>query len=113
MLQVNERQDNGVTVLDLEGNIIMGGGSAVLREALRRLIDEGKNKIFLNFAAVKYIDSSGIGELVSGLEAVNRNGGQLRLFNLPEKVTEVMALSSLLSSFEVYATESDARKAPQ
>ncbi|HEY0321812.1 MAG TPA: STAS domain-containing protein [Pyrinomonadaceae bacterium] len=113
MLNITERQAGDAVVLDLEGNIIMGGGSAELRNNIRRLIQEGKEKVILNFARVKYIDSSGVGELVSSSVALSRVSGQLKLLNLPEKVEEVMALSSLLSIFEVYDDESEAvRKSP-
>lgn len=108
MLNITERQAEDAAILDLDGNIIMGSGSAQLRETIRRLIREGKEKIILNLAGVKYIDSSGVGELVSSSVALNRAGGHLKLLNLPEKVEEVMALSSLLSIFEVYEDESKA-----
>jgi anti-sigma B factor antagonist len=108
MLTIRERQAGDAVVLDLEGNIIMGGGSAELRDNIRRLIQEGKEKVILNFSGVKYIDSSGVGELVSGSVALNRVSGQLKLLHLPEKVEEVMALSSLLSIFEVYDDEAEA-----
>ena len=70
MLNITERQAGDTTVLDLEGNIIMGGGSTHLRETIRRLIEEDKKKLILNFAHVKYLDSSGVGELVSGSVAL-------------------------------------------
>jgi anti-anti-sigma factor len=108
MLNITERAAGDAAILDLDGNIIMGGGSAQLRDTVRRLIQEGKEKIILNLAGVKYIDSSGVGELVSTSVALNRVGGQLKLLNMPEKVEEVMALSSLLSIFEVYEDEQKA-----
>ena len=111
MLKINERQVEGVTILDLEGNVIMGGGSQLLRDTIRRLIEEGKKQVLLNFGGVKYIDSSGVGELVSGLVALNREAGQLRLFNLTERVEEVMTLSSLLSLFEIFTDEATALEA--
>ena len=108
MLKITERLAGDVTILDLDGNIIMGGGSAALRDTIRRLIKEDRKEILLNFSGVKYIDSSGVGELVSGLVALNRKEGQLKLLHLPEKVEQVMALSSVLSIFEVYDDESRA-----
>ncbi len=108
MLNISERQAGDSVILDLEGNIIMGSGSAQLRDSIRRLIEEGKEKIILNLAGVKYIDSSGVGELVSSSVALNRVSGHLKLLNLPEKVEEVMALSSLLSIFEIYDDEKEA-----
>ena len=110
MLNITERQTGGVTILDLEGNVIMGGGSAKLREAMSRLMASGKKNILLNFAGVKYMDSSGVGELLSGSTALTNEGGNLKLLNLPKKVEEVMTLSSILSMFEVYETEDQALK---
>ncbi|HEY0003259.1 MAG TPA: STAS domain-containing protein [Pyrinomonadaceae bacterium] len=108
MLKITERQIGDVTILDLEGNIIMGGGSAQLRDAIRRLIEEGRRKLLLNFSEVKYIDSSGIGELVSSSVILNRAEGQLKLLKIPEKVEEVLALSNILSIFEIYDDEAKA-----
>ncbi len=108
MLSITERAVEGVTILDLEGSLIMGGGSTLLRDAIRRLITEGKRDILLNFAGIKYVDSSGIGELVSALVALNREEGHLKLTNLTERVEEVMTLSSLRSLFEIYRDESQA-----
>jgi anti-sigma B factor antagonist len=110
MLTINQRQVDGVTILDLEGNVIMGGASAMLRDMMRRLSEGGHNNLLLNFTDVKYIDSSGIGELVSSLVSLNRIGGHLELFGLPERVTEVMSLSSLLSIFDIYENEAEALK---
>lgn len=108
MLSITEREVGDVTILDLEGSLIMGGGATVLRETISRLIEAGKKKLLLNFAGTKYVDSSGIGELVSSVVAVNREDGQLKLFNLTERVEEVLSLSSLLSLFEVYTDEAQA-----
>ncbi len=107
-LNIKERQAGDVTVLDLEGNVIMGGGSAELRSAIHRLISEGRKKILLNFAQVKYVDSSGIGELVASVVSIGSRGGQMKLINLSERVDEVMGISNLLSIFEVYDDESKA-----
>lgn len=108
MLNITERQAGDVTILDLEGSLIMGGGATALRDALRLLIEAGHKQVLLNFAGVKYLDSSGIGELVSSLVTFNREDGQLKLFNLTGRIGEVLTLSSLLSLFEVYDNEEKA-----
>ncbi len=110
LLNITERQKEDVSILDLEGNVIMGGGSALLRETIRRLVGQGKNRILLNFGEVKYLDSSGIGELMASLVSLNRQGGQLGFCNLTERVTEVMELSSLISIFEIFDSEDAALK---
>ena len=110
MLNIMERHFDGVSILELEGNVIMGGGSARLRDAIRLLTEEGKHRILLNFAGVKYIDSSGIGELMASLVSLNRLGGQLEFCCFTDRVKEVMELSSLLSIFEVFTSEDEALK---
>jgi anti-sigma B factor antagonist len=97
-----------VTVLDLGGKITIGEGSVSLRSAIRRLIEEGKKKILLNLAQVSYVDSSGIGELVSSFTTINREGGQLKLLNLTQKIQDLLAITKLLTVFDVYEDEQTA-----
>jgi anti-sigma B factor antagonist len=111
LLKITERQVGEVTILDLEGSIIMGGGSLLLRDELRSLVERGRTQIILNFADVKYVDSSGIGELVSGWVTLNRAEGRVKLLNLSEKISEVLALSSTLALFETYDDEARAIEA--
>ncbi len=105
MLDITERQNDGVTILDLTGNIIMGGGSRRLGEDVRRLTAAGTTNVLLNFADVKYLDSSGVGELLALSDALNRAEGTLKLFNLPPKVEEVLTLSGVLPIFDIYDDE--------
>lgn len=105
MLEIQKRNNGDLTVLDLEGNIIMGGGSAKLRDEIRKLVGEEKTEILLNLEKVKYIDSSGTGELLSAVGLVNEAGGHLKLANLSDKVREVLTLSSILPILEVYENE--------
>ena len=108
MLDIKERQMNGTTVLDLEGNVIMGGGSKRLAEEARRLTSAGKTNVLLNFADVKYLDSSGVGELLSLSDALSRAEGSLKLANLSPKVEEVLTLSGVLPIFDIYEDENGA-----
>ncbi|HZI20046.1 MAG TPA: STAS domain-containing protein [Pyrinomonadaceae bacterium] len=107
-LNIKERQAGDVTILDLEGKITIGEGSVSLRSAIRRLIDEGKKKILLNLAGVSYVDSSGIGELVSSYTTINREGGQLKLLNLTQKIQDLLAITKLLTVFDTYDEEAAA-----
>ena len=91
-LNIKERQAGDVTILDLSGKITIGEGSVQLREAVRRLLDDGKKKILLNLGDVSYVDSSGIGELVSSYTTTNNNGGQLKLLNLTKKIQDLRDL---------------------
>jgi anti-sigma B factor antagonist len=107
-LNIRERQAGDVTVLDMDGKITIGEGSVALRGAVRRLIEEGKKKILLNLSNVGYVDSSGIGELVSSYTTVNREGGQLKLLNLTQKIQDLLAITKLLTVFDTYDDESTA-----
>ncbi len=107
-LKISERQVGDVTILNLEGKITIGEGSVALRTAVRRLLSEGKKKILLNLGGVSYIDSSGIGELVSSFTTVNKDGGSLKLLNLTQKVQDLLAITKLLTVFDVYEDENEA-----
>ena len=107
-LNISERQGGDVTVLDMSGKITIGEGSVALRTAIRRLLEEGKKRILLNLAGVNYIDSSGIGELVSSYTAINKEGGQLKLLNLTQKLQDILTITKLLTVFDVYESESEA-----
>jgi len=107
-LEIKERQAGDVTVLDMDGKVTIGEGSVALRTAIRRLLEEGKKKILLNLAGVGYIDSSGIGELVSSYTAIGAKGGQLKLLKLTQKLQDLLAITKLLTVFDVYDSEADA-----
>jgi anti-sigma B factor antagonist len=106
-LNILERQVSDFTVFDLTGDITFGEGSIVLRNAIRRALSESKKKFLLNLTGVGYIDSSGIGELVSGFIAINREGGQLRLSNLPQRIEELLTICKLLTIFDICENESE------
>jgi anti-sigma B factor antagonist len=107
-LNLTERQAGDVTILDMSGKVTLGEGSVALRTAVRRLLGDGKKKILLNLGSVGYIDSSGIGELVSSFTAVNKENGTLKLLNLTQKIQDLLAITKLLTVFDVYDSESDA-----
>ena len=107
-LEVKERQAGDVAILDLVGAVRIGEGSVALRNAIRGLSDAGKNKILLNLAGVKYMDSSGIGELIANYTTVSRNGGQLKLLNLTDKIQDLLVITKLLTVLDVYESEADA-----
>ena len=107
-LSINDRQIGDVVVLDLDGNIRIGGGSVTLHNAIRRLAEEGQNRILLNLARVTSIDSCGLGELISSYVSLNRDGGQVKLLHLTQRVRELMTITKLLTVFDVYEKESEA-----
>ena len=107
-LNIRERQAGDVTILDMDGKITIGEGSVALRTAIRKLLEEGKKKILLNLSGVGYVDSSGIGELVSSYTTINREGGQLKLLNLTQKMEDLLAITKLLTVFDTYEDEASA-----
>ena len=107
-LNISERTVGDVTILDMDGKITIGEGSVALRTAIRRLLEESKKKILLNLARVGYIDSSGIGELVSSYTAINKELGQLKLLNLTQKLQDLLTITKLLTVFDVYDNEQEA-----
>ncbi len=107
-INISERQAGDVTILDLDGKVTIGEGSVLLRGTIRRVLGEGKTKLLLNLAKVGYIDSSGIGELVSSYTAVSKEGGTLKLLNLTEKLQDLLAITKLLTVFDVFENEGEA-----
>lgn len=99
------REISGITVVDVSGRITLGEGSATLREMVRGLLDKGQTKIILNLGDVNYIDSSGIGELVSGYTTVKNHGGELKLLNLTKKVHDLLQITKLYTVFDVHNDE--------
>src|SRR6516165_11539131 len=107
-LYATNREVGSITLVDLSGRIALGEGSALLRKTIRDLLDGGRVKIVLNLGDVNYIDSSGIGELVSGFTAVRNRGGELKLLNLTKKINDLLQLTKLFTVFEVYNDEPSA-----
>ncbi len=107
-VKISERHSGDVIVLDLAGKITMGEGNVSLRSAIRRLVEEGKKKVLLNLAQVNYVDSSGVGELVASFTTIRREGGQLKLLNLTGKIQDLLAITKLLTVFDVYEDEAAA-----
>lgn len=104
-LRATHRDAGVVTVVDLSGRIVLGDGSALLRKTIRGLLDDQRKRILLNLADVDYIDSSGIGELVSGFTAVKNQGGDLKLLHLTKKVRDLLQITKLYTVFDVFTDE--------
>jgi anti-sigma B factor antagonist len=107
-LNISERQAGDVTILDMDGKVTIGEGSVALRTTIRRLIGEGKKNILLNLGGVGYVDSSGIGELVSSFTSVQKEGGKLKMLNLTQKIQDLLAITKLLTVFDVFEDEGKA-----
>src|SRR5436190_9495132 len=107
-LNIKQRQAGDVTILDLDGEVRIGDSATALRSAIREHVSAGNTKILLNLAGVRYIDSSGIGELIANYTTVGRGGGQLKLLSLTDKVQDLLVITKLLTVFDVYEAESEA-----
>jgi anti-sigma B factor antagonist len=107
-MKLNSRHVDGVTILDLSGRITLGEGSVQLRDAIRDLLAKGQKQILLNLADVNYIDSSGIGELVSAYTTVRNQGGELKLLNLTKKVHDLLQITKLYTVFDIKDDEASA-----
>jgi anti-sigma B factor antagonist len=107
-MKLTTREVSGVTIVDLSGKITLGEGGTTLREEVRKLLAAGSKKIVLNLAEVSYIDSSGLGELVSAYTAVKNAGGELKLLNLTSKVRDLLVITKLVTVFDVKDDEAAA-----
>jgi anti-sigma B factor antagonist len=110
-LKISTRQVDGVVIVDCSGRITLGEGSIVLRDNVKDLLTKGQKKILLNLGDVNYIDSSGIGELVSAYTTVKNQGGELKLLNLTKKVHDLLQITKLYTVFDVKDDEAAAVKA--
>ncbi len=104
-LEIRERMVGDVVILDLIGKVTIGEGSVQLRDTVSRLLEAGRNRIILNLGGVSYVDSSGIGELVSRYTTTKNTGGRLKLLNLPKKIKDLLMITKLLTVFEIYEDE--------
>lgn len=107
-MKASTRQVDGITIVDLSGRITLGEGSVVLRDSIKDLLGKGQKKILLNLGDVSYIDSSGIGELVSAFTSVRNQGGELKLLNLTKKVHDLLQITKLYTVFDVKDDEAAA-----
>lgn len=107
-LTIASREVDGVTVVDLSGRITLGEGSVQLRDAIRELISKGQTRILLNLAEVSYIDSSGLGELVSAYTTAKNQGATLKLLKLTKKVHDLLQLTKLYTVFDINDDEASA-----
>lgn len=107
-MKSSTRQVDGVSIVDLSGRITLGEGSTMLRDIVRDMIAKGNKKILLNLGDVTYIDSSGIGELVSAFTTVRNGGGELKLLNLTKKVHDLLQITKLYTVFDIKDDEASA-----
>ncbi len=109
-MKTSTRQANDVTIVDCSGRIVLGEGSVILKDVVRELLSKGQKKILINLGNVNYIDSSGIGELVSAFTTARNQGGDLKLLNLTKKVHDLLQITKLYTVFDVKDDEASAIK---
>jgi anti-sigma B factor antagonist len=107
-LKTTTRQVDGVSVVDLSGRITLGEASVAVRDAINDLMDKGNKKILLNLTEVNYVDSSGIGVLVSSLTTVRSHGGELKLVNITKRIRDLLQITKLYSLFDIKDDEATA-----
>jgi anti-sigma B factor antagonist len=107
-VSITERQAGDVTILGVEGNIVTGESADMVRGSIRRLLAEGRRKFLLDMAQVRWIDSIGIGELVSALVSITREGGQIKLLKVRRNIEEQLSITGINTIFAIYNDESEA-----
>src|SRR5947208_11601059 len=107
-MQIEERAVGDVVVLDVKGRVMLGEGDELLKDKVNSLLNQGRKKIVLNLAEVPYIDSAGLGEVVRTFTTVSRQGGHLKLLNLTKRITDLLAITKLLTVFESFDAEAEA-----
>jgi len=107
-MQIEERAVGDVIVLDLKGRVTLGEGDQLLKDKVNSLVNQGRRRIVLNLAGVPYVDSAGLGEIVGSYTTVSRQSGSLKLLNLTRKITDLLAITKLLTVFETFESEDEA-----
>jgi anti-sigma B factor antagonist len=107
-LEIQEREREGIVILDLKGRLIVGEPVSDLREKVREMVSAGKLNIVLNLQNLEYIDSTGLGGLVISYTTVKKAGGALKILNLSQRNVELLVLTKLTTVFEIFDEEQDA-----
>jgi anti-sigma B factor antagonist len=106
-MQIAERDSGSVTILDLSGKVTLGEGDNLLKDKLNSLLHQGKKKVLLNLAQVNYVDSAGLGAIVSAYTTVTRDGGSLKLANVTKRLQDLLSITKLLTVFETFDSEDE------
>lgn len=107
-MDIKERVVEGVSVLDLSGKIVLGEGDLQIKDRIKDLLADGQKRILLNLGDVSYIDSAGLGALISSYTTSKREGGQLKLVNLTKRIQDLLSITKLITVFDTYETEQEA-----
>ncbi len=107
-MEIEQRPSGDVMILDLKGKLTIGSGDELLRDKINSLIQQGYKKLLLNLADVPYVDSAGLGAIVSSYTTVSREGGSLKLLSLTSRIKDLLAITKLLTIFDTYESEAEA-----
>ena len=107
-MEISERNDGKVTILNLAGKVTLGEGDVLLKDKLHSLLNQGRKDVLLNLAQVSYVDSAGLGAIVSAYTTMTREGGSLKLANVTKKLQDLLAITKLLTVFETFDSEDEA-----
>ena len=107
-MDIKERVVGGVSILDLSGKVVLGEGDMQVKERIKDLLKDGQRRILLNLAEVNYIDSAGLGALISCYTTARRDGGSLKLVNLTKRIKDLLAITKLITVFETFESEPEA-----
>lgn len=109
-MTITERKSGDVTILDVEGKILLGEGDVQLKRKIDELIERKENKLLLNLANVPYMDSGGLGEIVRSYTTVKRAGGELKLLNATKRISDLLTITKLITVFEIFESEGEGVK---
>jgi len=107
-MEISERNDGKVTILNLTGKVTLGEGDVLLKDKLHSLLNQGRKDVLLNLAQVRYVDSAGLGAIVSAYTTMTREGGSLKLVNVTKKLQDLLSITKLLTVFETFDSEDEA-----
>ena len=109
-MTIEQRSAGHVEVLDLNGKLVLGDGSGLLKDKVQSLVFQGKKQLLLNLAGVSYMDSAGLGELIASHTTAKREGGTIKIANLTKRVSDLLSIAKVLTVFDVYDSEAEALK---
>lgn len=107
-MEISERSDGKVTILNLTGKVTLGEGDVLLKDKLHSLLNQGRKDVLLNLAQVSYVDSAGLGAIVSAYTTMTREGGSLKLANVTKKLQDLLSITKLLTVFDTFDSEDEA-----
>lgn len=107
-MHIEERRSGDVMILDLTGKLTIGEGDELLKDKINSVLHQGHKKLLLNLSNVPYVDSAGLGQMVSTLHSVNRQGGKLKLLNLTSRIKDLLSITKLLTVFDSFDDEREA-----